>query len=157
MSPPLLLLIQRLDAIVSSTKPRLPNAFKRKLEDLLGSEVSCFAYPWGIADMRVRAAVARAGYKVAMTAEGGLNFSEDALALKRINVGEVDTLPEIIYKLATGKDLRQRAKAFLTRKGVYKGPIHGWRDKERGRGNDESESCPTSSGVPLPPASGPES
>jgi len=84
---------------------------KRKLEDILGSEVTCFAYPWGIADMRVRAAVARAGYKAALTAREGLNFSEDALALKRINVGEVDTLPEFIYKLATGMDLRQRAKA----------------------------------------------
>ena len=130
---------------------------KRKLEDILGSEVSCFAYPWGIADMRVRAAVARAGYKVALTAQEGLNFSEDALALKRINVGEVDTLPEFIYKLATGNDLRQRTKAFLTRKGLYKGPIRGWRNKERSRGDDKSEASPSSSGIALPPVSGPES
>ena len=129
---------------------------KRKLEDILGSEVSCFAYPWGIADMRVRAAVARAGYKVAMTAEDGLNFSEDALALKRINVCEVDTLPEFIYKLATGKDLRQRTKAFLTRKGLYNGPIHGWRNEEHDQRDDESDASPNSSGVVLPPISGPD-
>ena len=129
---------------------------KRKLEDLLGSEVSCFAYPWGIGDMRVRAAVARAGYKVAVTTREGLNWSEDALALKRTNVCDVDTLPEFAYKMATGKDLRQMTKAFLIRKGLYKGPIHGWRSKERGDGNSEAESSHNSTGVVLPPVSGPE-
>jgi peptidoglycan/xylan/chitin deacetylase (PgdA/CDA1 family)/GT2 family glycosyltransferase len=112
---------------------------KRRLEDLLGSEVSSFAYPWGVGDMRVRSAVARAGYKVAVTTQEGLNWSEDALALKRTNVCDVDTLPEFAYKMATGKDLRQKTKAFLIRKGLYSGPIHGWRHKERGERKDESE------------------
>ncbi len=105
---------------------------KRKLEDLLGAEVPCFAYPWGLADMRVRSAVARAGYKVALTAQEGLNGSEDALSLKRTSVAEVDTLPEFLIKLATGKDLRQRAKAFLTRNGLYKGPVRTWRGNDFG-------------------------
>jgi peptidoglycan/xylan/chitin deacetylase (PgdA/CDA1 family)/GT2 family glycosyltransferase len=92
---------------------------KRKLEDLLGVEVACFAYPWGNADMRVRAAVARAGYKAAVTAEEGLNWSEDPLCLKRVNVAEVDTSPEFVLKLRTGKDLRQHLKRTLISKGLY--------------------------------------
>ncbi len=92
---------------------------RSKLEDLLGAEVSCFAYPWGIADMRVRAAVARAGYKAAVTAAEGLNWSDDPLCLKRINVAEVDTLPEFALKLATGKDFRQRLKRKLISRNLY--------------------------------------
>jgi GT2 family glycosyltransferase/peptidoglycan/xylan/chitin deacetylase (PgdA/CDA1 family) len=96
---------------------------KHKLEDLLGSEVPCFSYPWGAADMRVRAAVARAGYKVAVTTQEGLNCSEDPLSLKRINVCEVDTLLEFALKLATGKDYRQKARDFLVRKGIHRRPV----------------------------------
>lgn len=103
---------------------------KRKLEDLLGVEVSAFAYPWGIADIRVRGAVARAGYKVALTTQEGLNRSEDRLALKRTNVCEVDTLPEFVYKMATGKDLRQKTKAFLVRKGLYHVPVPPRQDED---------------------------
>jgi peptidoglycan/xylan/chitin deacetylase (PgdA/CDA1 family)/GT2 family glycosyltransferase len=91
---------------------------RRKLEDLLGAEVSTFAYPWGVADMRVRGAVARAGYRTALTSQDGLNWSEDPLALKRTNVAEVDTLPEFVFKLATGRDLRQMLKTYLVKKGL---------------------------------------
>ncbi|HXH48592.1 MAG TPA: polysaccharide deacetylase family protein [Terriglobia bacterium] len=128
---------------------------KLKLEDLLGAEVSSFAYPWGVADMRVRSAVARAGYKVAMTTQEGLNWSEDPLALKRTNVAEVDTLPEFVFKLATGRDLRQMTKAFLVRKGLYRAPEHAGQGGHRG-GRDSDES--TSEGparVVIPPAPGP--
>ncbi len=88
---------------------------KSKLEDMLGSEVPCFAYPYGDADARVRAAVARAGYKVAMTTNEGLNCFDDPLALRRINVGEIDGLLEFLIKLRTGKDLRRRAGDWLRR------------------------------------------
>ena len=114
----------RLTDLSDSDLEREVSDSKRKLEDLLGSEVTCFAYPWGMADMRVRSAVARAGYKVALTAQEGLNWSEDPLSLKRTSLAEIDTLPEFAYKLATGKDLRQRTKAFLTRKGLYRGLVH---------------------------------
>lgn len=93
---------------------------KYKLEDLIGSEVSCFSYPWGAADMRVRRAVSRAGYKVAVGTEDGLNGLEDSLYLKRVNICEVDTLVEFALKLATGKDFRQRTKEYLIARGLYR-------------------------------------
>ena len=52
---------------------------KARLEELLGSEVTCFAYPFGDVDKRVRAAVAEAGYKLAMTMHSGMNGWSDPL------------------------------------------------------------------------------
>lgn len=120
---------------------------KRKLEDFLGAEVPGFAYPWGLADMRVRSVVARAGYKVGLTTQEGLNWSDDPLTLKRISLAEVDTLPEFACKMATGSDLRQITKAFLMRKGLYKGPVHAWRQEGRSGREDESETSRKSTGV----------
>lgn len=95
---------------------RLPEASLRRevadskhfLEDLLGTEVSSFSYPWGETDLRVRRAVAEAGYQTAFTTEEGFNFWNDPLALRRVNVGGNDTLGDFVLKLATGKDYRQR-------------------------------------------------
>lgn len=128
---------------------------KRKLEDLLGVEVSSFAYPWGVADMRVRSAVARAGYKTALTTQEGLNWSEDPLALKRTNLAEVDTLPEFAFKLATGRDLRQMAKAYLVKKGTCRRQEQTVRDETASRHGDEAKALEDSAGVVMPRASGP--
>ena len=81
---------------------------KRFLEDLLGTEVTSFSYPWGETDLRVRRAVAEAGYQTAFTTEDGFNFWNDPLTLRRVNVGGKDTLGDFVLKLATGKDYRQR-------------------------------------------------
>jgi peptidoglycan/xylan/chitin deacetylase (PgdA/CDA1 family)/GT2 family glycosyltransferase len=128
---------------------------KRKLEDLLGAEVSSFAYPWGIADMRVRSAVAGAGYKVALTTQEGLNWSEDPLSLKRTNVAEVDTLPEFAFKLATGRDLRQMTKTFLVKKGLYRAPEQAGRNNGPGKRDGGEEASRDRARVVIPPASGP--
>ncbi len=128
----------RLTDVSDSDLEREVRDSKHKLEDLLGADVPCFAYPWGMADMRVRSAVARAGYKVAFTAEEGLNGSEDPLSLKRTNLAEVDTLPELAFKMATGRDLRQMAKAFLMGKGLYRGPVHKWRGNGGRKGEPEA-------------------
>src|SRR5262249_35103811 len=40
---------------------------RSRLEDMLGHDVSCFAYPYGDLDARVRVAVADAGYRFAFT------------------------------------------------------------------------------------------
>lgn len=123
---------------------------KLKLEDLLGDDVPCFAYPWGIADMRVRSAVARAGYKVALTAEEGLNWSEDPLSLKRTNVCEVDTLPELAFKMATGIDLRQKTKAFLVRNGLYHVPEEFRHDEDGSGQGGEFRVSKDPAGVVMP-------
>jgi peptidoglycan/xylan/chitin deacetylase (PgdA/CDA1 family) len=77
------------------------------LEDLLGSEVTCFAYPGGGVDQRVRAVVARGGYQFGFSTRAGLNFWEDRLALKCITVTEADTAIDLFLKLATGRSIAQ--------------------------------------------------
>jgi peptidoglycan/xylan/chitin deacetylase (PgdA/CDA1 family) len=52
-----------------------------------GATATCFSYPYGMHDARVREAVARAGYATAVTMDFGLNAPGcDPLALRRINV-----------------------------------------------------------------------
>ncbi len=94
---------------------------KRKLEDLLGTEVFCIAYPWGGVDGRVRAAAARAGYKIGMTTQEGFNRCEDPLCLRRTNVCEIDNLLWFLLKLATGRDLRLRTIERLIEWGLHPG------------------------------------
>jgi GT2 family glycosyltransferase len=72
---------------------------KTRLEDLLGCEVKCFAYPGGSVDARVRAAVARAGYRLAFSDYPGVNFWDDRLCLKRNRVTEKDTIADLALKL----------------------------------------------------------
>jgi peptidoglycan/xylan/chitin deacetylase (PgdA/CDA1 family) len=59
---------------------------RSRLEDELDREVALFCYPNGDYNARVRGAVERAGYRVAVTTEGGLNDgASDPLALRRIH------------------------------------------------------------------------
>ncbi len=115
----------------SLTHPRLPELSdhelrreleesKRRLEDLLSTEVTCFAYPYGLTDDRVRTSVAVAGYKLAMTTEPGLSFWDDPLAIKRIGLSEQDTLADFILKLTRGRSIRQDAITKL-HSNLYKG------------------------------------
>ncbi|MGA2631502.1 MAG: polysaccharide deacetylase family protein [Terriglobia bacterium] len=98
-----------------SCLPGLPDAdlcrevveSKARVEDLLGSDVTCFAYPGGGVDARVRAAVARAGYSFVFSTRAGLNFRGDPLCLRRIRVTEGDTAIDLALKLSTGRSIRQ--------------------------------------------------
>ncbi len=59
---------------------------RTRLEQMLGREVTLFCYPNGDHDQRVRAEVERAGYRLAVTTEAGLNDAlSDPLALRRIH------------------------------------------------------------------------
>jgi peptidoglycan/xylan/chitin deacetylase (PgdA/CDA1 family) len=59
---------------------------RRRLEHVLDNEVALFCYPNGDYDSRVRGAVERAGYRLAVTTEGGLNDrASDPLALRRVH------------------------------------------------------------------------
>jgi len=56
-----------------------------RLEGMLGHPVTSFCYPNGAYDRTVRDAVARAGYRVAVTSDDGLNDATiDPLAIRRI-------------------------------------------------------------------------
>jgi peptidoglycan/xylan/chitin deacetylase (PgdA/CDA1 family) len=59
---------------------------RRRLEEMLDREVSLFCYPNGDHDPRVRDEVERAGYRLAVTTDPGLNdASRDPLSLRRIH------------------------------------------------------------------------
>ena len=75
---------------------------KHRIEDMLGTEVTCFAYPFGGVDRRVRAAVADAGYRLAFTSIPGQNWWNDPLCLRRVNLGEEDTFLDLALKVRTG-------------------------------------------------------
>jgi peptidoglycan/xylan/chitin deacetylase (PgdA/CDA1 family) len=61
-------------------------ASKRRLEAMLGREVTSFCYPNGDTNSIVRTAVEQAGYRLAVTTEAGLNDKEtDPLSLRRIH------------------------------------------------------------------------
>jgi peptidoglycan/xylan/chitin deacetylase (PgdA/CDA1 family) len=58
---------------------------RSRLEDMLGHPVTMFCYPNGAYDRTVRNAVARAGYRLAVTSDDGLNDATiDPLAIRRI-------------------------------------------------------------------------
>ena len=88
---------------------------KSRLEDLLGSEVVCFAYPSGGMDARVRAVVVAAGYKAALTVNPGLNFWQDPMYLNRVEVSERDTLLDFVLKMEKGRSAVRESKEALLR------------------------------------------
>jgi peptidoglycan/xylan/chitin deacetylase (PgdA/CDA1 family) len=64
---------------------------RRRLEDMLGHRVTLFCYPNGAYNRIVRDAVARAGYRLAVTTDNGLNDTTiDRLAFRRIQNEEED-------------------------------------------------------------------
>ncbi|MBI4420547.1 MAG: polysaccharide deacetylase family protein [Gemmatimonadetes bacterium] len=68
-----------------------------------------FAYPYGIWDRRVRNAVAAAGYRGAVTLDGGLNQSDsDQWSLRRVNVPASLTAPAF-HAWAAGLAPQRRA------------------------------------------------
>jgi GT2 family glycosyltransferase/peptidoglycan/xylan/chitin deacetylase (PgdA/CDA1 family) len=90
---------------------------KAKLEDLLGSPVEWFAYPFGDVDRRVRAAVLEAGYKAAVTTNAGFNRWHDPMTLNRFEIDDRDWLLDVALKLATGRSYRRSVSARLSRMG----------------------------------------
>jgi GT2 family glycosyltransferase/peptidoglycan/xylan/chitin deacetylase (PgdA/CDA1 family) len=86
---------------------------KRKLEDLIGAPVEWFAYPYGEVDRRVRAAVAEAGYKAAVTTRPGLNGWQDPLALKRLEMSDEDTPLDLALKVELGWSVLRSIRSRL--------------------------------------------
>jgi peptidoglycan/xylan/chitin deacetylase (PgdA/CDA1 family)/GT2 family glycosyltransferase len=80
---------------------------KHRLEDMLGTEITSFAYPFGGVDQRVRAAVAEAGYRLAFTINPGLNWWNDPLCLNRAEFNDLDGRLQLLWKLRTGYSGRQ--------------------------------------------------
>ena len=74
---------------------------KAELEDLLGTEVSSFAYPYGACDEACADAVRNAGFRSACTtAPGWMLRDGDPFRLRRLTVFNQDTLGTFRRKLA---------------------------------------------------------
>ena len=89
------------------------NGSKARLEDLLGEEISAFAYPFGGATRRVRAEVIRAGYKVAFTTTEGLNVWQDPFAMLRSEFNDGVKPWTYAWKLRHGTGVRQSLRQEL--------------------------------------------
>ncbi|MDE3188108.1 MAG: polysaccharide deacetylase family protein [Acidobacteriota bacterium] len=76
---------------------------KLRLEDMIGVEITTFAYPFGGVDRRVRSAVADAGYKLAFTTEPGINWWNDPLCQRRAEVNDYTTGLDFACKLRNGR------------------------------------------------------
>lgn len=86
---------------------------KTRLEDLLGQEISAFAYPFGGANRHVRAEVIRAGYKVAFTTTEGLNVWQDPFAMLRTEFNDSVKPWTYAVKLRRGVSARQSVNQEL--------------------------------------------
>lgn len=80
---------------------------KHRLEDLLGTEIKSFSYPWGGVDMRVRSAVAGAGYRAAFTIRPGLNWWNDPLCQRRADIHDYIPLLSFLFQLRYGRTPRE--------------------------------------------------
>lgn len=75
------------------------------LQDLLGTAVEHFAYPFGRHDERVRAAVVQAGYELGFSVNPGFNRPRgDGLAVRRLDVTGYDTPARFGRKLTYGSN-----------------------------------------------------
>lgn len=86
---------------------------KLRLEDLLGIEITSFAYPSGGVDQRVRSAVASAGYKTAFTTQPGPNWWNDPLSQCRADVNEGVSAIDFRLMLKSGSGLAQGVSSSL--------------------------------------------
>jgi len=92
---------------------------KRRLEEILGHEVSGISYPYGACDARVYQAAHKAGYKVGFTVEPDkVNGSTERLRIGRFKVAPCETFIEFKLKVDGAYHVAgylKRLKAFLLR------------------------------------------
>jgi peptidoglycan/xylan/chitin deacetylase (PgdA/CDA1 family) len=75
------------------------------LQDLLGTTVDFFAYPFGRHDERVRAAVQAAGYRLAFSVDPGFNRpGQNPYAVRRLDITGGDTPARFGRKVALGSN-----------------------------------------------------
>jgi len=93
---------------------------KGALEDLLGTGVTSFAYPYGAWDARCADAVERAGYSAACTTRTGWAVRDkNPYTLRRLTVFNTDSLGVFVRKLcyaANAVDWASLTRQFLARR-----------------------------------------
>lgn len=80
------------------------NYSKTTLEDLLGHEISGFAYPYGAWDARCAQAVRQAGYRYACTTQSGWALRDNVYQIRRLTVYNRDTTSMLARKLYFGNN-----------------------------------------------------
>lgn len=86
---------------------------RRDLEEVLGREVTTFAYPHGKFDREIEALVRDAGYRAAATTIAGPNRrGTDPFRIRRVTIRARDTLASFVFKLWTGHGFRSAARAL---------------------------------------------
>ncbi len=99
---------------------------RRVLRDVLGTDVTLFAYPHGAQGERERQAVANAGFVAACSTEPGFNrHHADLLALHRIDIYGGDTIASFRRKIQFGANrvnYTDLARYYLNR---FKTRFHG--------------------------------
>ncbi len=86
---------------------------KARLEDLLGSEVASFSYPFGLVTPDVRAVVRESGYHAAVGIKHCLSSSEDLFCLDRISFCDSDGDLDVLLKLLTGREKKYSLRMIL--------------------------------------------
>lgn len=78
---------------------------RRELEDLLGTTVTCLAYPYGRYDESVIEAARAAGYTAAFSVQPGFNRRDvDRYRIRRLDVFGTDTAPQLLRKIRFGSN-----------------------------------------------------
>ena len=92
---------------------------KRRLEEILGHEVSGISYPYGVCDARVHQAAHKAGYKMGFTVEPDkVNGSTEKLRIGRFEVAPCETFIQFRLKVDGAYHVvgyLKRLKTFLLR------------------------------------------
>jgi peptidoglycan/xylan/chitin deacetylase (PgdA/CDA1 family) len=101
---------------------------KAFLEDLVGSKVECFSYPFGDVDARVREATMRAGYRIGCGTQRGPNlFSADWLMLRRSAVYGRDRLEGLLRILLRRSPNWRESAAELLKQTLGTRRYRAWR------------------------------
>jgi peptidoglycan/xylan/chitin deacetylase (PgdA/CDA1 family) len=95
---------------------------RKQLSDMLGHDITTFAYPYGLFNDHVVEATRQAGYRVAFTTVSGFGVIDDDLfRVRRITIFGTDNMSTFSRKLFLGrKDVRWRTIAQL-------GKERGWK------------------------------
>jgi peptidoglycan/xylan/chitin deacetylase (PgdA/CDA1 family) len=93
----------RLPEVDASAKREEIGGSKRRLEDVLGSSVSSFAYPYGQYDEDSLRAVQEAGYRIGCSTRSGFNGPDiDRYSMRRVEIYGDDNLWQFRQKLKFG-------------------------------------------------------
>jgi len=88
---------------------------KHRIEELTGSPVYAYAYPYNIAEERITRILQEAGYKLARMGERMLNKPDaDRYTLKSVGIPQTASINELRYRL-----LKARVKTMLRGHHVY--------------------------------------